>query len=222
MDTQSIAVENLFSNIPEAFKPLFAVKQPWDILAKLDDFLATIMDNRQGDIHPTAVIDGPLHLAKGASIGPHVYIDGPAWIGEGATVKHAAYFRKGVVLAAGAEIGAKTEIKHSLFLPGAKAAHLNYVGDSVIGADVNIGAGVKLANFKADGSFIRVEDIETGLRKFGSIVGDDVSVGCNAVLTPGTVVGANTIIYNCAVLRGVVPSNSIVKLRQRLEIVERR
>ena len=222
MTVKPMSIENLFSNIPEEFVALFEVEHPWDILAKLDVFLDTVQDDRQGEIHPTAVIEGPLYLAKSASIGPHVYIEGPAWIGEGATVKHAAYFRKGVVLAAGAEVGAKTELKHSLLLANAKAAHLNYVGDSVIGANVNLGAGVKLANFKADGSHIRVDAQETGLRKFGSVVGDSVSVGCNAVLTPGTLVGANTIVYNCAVLRGIVPGNSIVKLRQSLEIVERR
>ena len=103
----------------------------------------------------------------------------------------------------------------------AKAAHLNYVGDSVLGNDVNLGAGVKLANFKTFGTNITIEGQETGLRKLGALIGDGCSIGCNAVTTPGTIIGKNTIAYNCVVLKGVVPANSIVKLRQNLEITER-
>lgn len=214
--------ELFLSEVTGELQTLLNVTWPWEILAQLDAFVSTLEDSRQGIIHPTAVLEGDVYLAAGAKIGPHVYIEGPAWIGAGASVKHGAYLRGGVVLAPGASVGAKTEVKRSLFLTGATAAHLNYVGDSVLGAAVNLGAGVKLANFKTDGSNIVAAGQATGLRKLGGLLGDGVSVGCNAVTVPGTVIGANSTVYNCAVVRGAVPANSIVKLRQSQEVIEKR
>lgn len=209
------------TELPAVLQPLLAVAWPWEVLAQLDSFVAQIKDERLGQVHPTAVLDGNIYLAKGATVGPHAYIEGPAWLGDGVTVKHGAYLRAGVVLAPGASAGAKTEVKHSLFLPGATAAHLNYVGDSVLGAGVNLGAGVKLANFKTDGSNITVDGQATGLRKLGGLLGDGVSIGCNAVTVPGTVIGPNSAVYNCVMVRGTVPANSIVKLRQTQEIIQK-
>ena len=214
-----LSTKDLFKTIPEAFAALFDCDKPWGVLPHLDDFVKTIEDNRQGNIHPSAVLEGNIYLARDAEIGPHVYIQGPAWIGNGAKVKHGAYLRGGVVLADGAEVGAKTEVKRTLFLTGAKAAHLNYVGDSVLGYKVNLGAGVKLANFKTDGSNIKIQDEDTGFRKLGALLGDRVSIGCNAVTVPGTVIGADSSVYNCAMVRGFIPANTIVKLKQTIELV---
>ncbi|MCA9835403.1 MAG: hypothetical protein KC422_00745 [Trueperaceae bacterium] len=205
----------------EDLESLFRGAFPWEILATLDDFVKAIKDERKGQVHPSAILEGTIYIHETAEIGPHVYIEGPAWIGPKAKVKHGAYLRGGVVLAESAEVGAKTEVKRSVFMKKAKAAHLNYVGDSVLGNDVNLGAGVKLANFKTFGTNITIEGQETGLRKLGALIGDGCSIGCNAVTTPGTIIGKNTIAYNCVVLKGVVPANSIVKLRQNLEITER-
>ncbi len=200
---------------------LLEAKEPWDILHNLDIFMQSIRSEQLGQIHPSAVIEGNVYLAEGAEIGPHVYIEGPAWIGPRAKVKHGAYLRGGVVLAEDAEVGAKTEVKRALFLPGAKAAHLNYVGDSVLGNKVNLGAGVKLANFKTFGTGITIGGRPTGLRKLGAMIGDQASLGCNAVTTPGTIIGPRTLVYNCAVLRGIIPADTIVKLRQELEFSPR-
>lgn len=210
-------IEKVDKQLRDLLSPILA----WEILANIDEFVNEIEDNRLGSIHETAVIEGKVFLAKSAQIGPHAYIQGPAWIGEGAKVKHGAYLRAGVILAPGAEVGAKTEVKHSLFLNNAKAAHLNYVGDSVLGYKVNLGAGVKLANFKTFGSNISVDGHETGLRKFGAMLGDYVSLGCNAVTVPGTIVGKRTIVYNLAMLRGVVAADKVIKLRQQLEYADR-
>ncbi len=209
------------SELPEELQSLLDVTYPWEVLAKLDLFTKTIADNRHGQIHETAVLEGNVFVHESAKIAPHVYIEGPAYLGENAAVKHGAYLRAGVVLAKGAEVGAKTEVKRALFLPKAKAAHLNYVGDSVLGSNVNLGAGVKLANFKTYGTNITIAGHETGLRKIGALIGDNASLGCNAVTTPGTILGKNTIVYNGAVLRGVIPANTVVKLRQELEFVAR-
>jgi len=214
---------DLFSieKVDVKLRDLLTPKLPWQILANIDEFVKKINDDRKGFIHETAVLEGNIYLAESAEIGPHVYIQGPAWIGAGAKVKHGAYLRGGVVIAPEAEVGAKTEVKRSLFLNGAKAAHLNYVGDSVLGYKVNLGAGVKLANFKTFGNNISVGGYETGLRKFGAMLGDEVSLGCNAVTVPGTIVGKRTIAYNLAMLRGVIAADKVVKLRQQLEIADR-
>lgn len=205
--------------LPEVLAALLEPEWPWQVLARLDAFAVT--EERQGSVHPSAVVEGPLYLAPGSSIGPHAYLEGPVWLGPGARVKHGAYLRGPVVLAADAEVGAKSEVKRSLLLPGAKAAHLNYVGDSLLGAGVNLGAGVKLANFKTFGTPVGIEGVATGVRKFGAAIGDGSSLGCNAVTSPGTLIGPRTIVYNGALLRGVVPADSVVKVRQALELVPR-
>lgn len=203
----------------EAVEPplrdLLEVVFPWQILTKLDAFVNAVADERLGDVHPTAIVSGAVFLAEGAVIGPHACVEGPAWIGAGAEVGHAAFLRGGVILAPGAKVGHSSEVKRSLLLGQAKVPHFNYVGDSIVGRKVNLGAGVKLANFNTFGNSISVAGQSTGLRKFGAAVGDEVSIGCNAVLSPGTLVGARTVVYNGAMLRGLIPADIVVKLEQQ-------
>jgi len=163
--------------VDDELKALLSPENPWDILAEIDRFLENIEDSREGDIHETAVIKGKVFLAKGASVKPHAYIEGPAWIGPDASVGHAAYVRGGSILASGAKVGHSSEVKHSMLLAGAQA-----------GNNVNIGAGVKLANFHPMGKNIKINGEDTGLRKFSAALGDNVSIGCNSVLSPGTTV----------------------------------
>ncbi len=210
------------TRVPTELAALLEVEFPWETLALLDEFCAKLSDSGLGTVHPTAVVEGPLVVMEGATVGPYAYLTGPVFLMPGATVGHAAYVRGPVVIGSGAHVGHATEIKRSLLLGGAKAPHFNYVGDSVLGHDVNLGAGVKLANFKTFGDEIKVEGRGTGLRKFGAILGDGVSIGCNSVTAPGTIVGARTIIYHGATVRGVVPPDSVVKVRPDMEIVERR
>ncbi len=206
-------------DLPDELAALLETDWPWEVLARLDAF--RVEDRREGVVHPSAVVDGPLFMAVGSSVGPHAYLEGPIWLGPGATVKHGAYVRGPVILAAGAEVGAKSEVKRSFFLPKAKAAHLNYVGDSVLGAGVNLGAGVKIANFKTFGTTITVAGMDTGLRKFGAAIGDGTALGCNAVTSPGTLIGPDAVVYNGALLRGVIPAHTVVKVRQSLELSPR-
>ncbi len=207
--------------VPDELRALLADDLPWLALARLDELGGGLVDQR-GEVHPTAVVDGPLYMAKGAKVGPHAYLTGPVYLAEGAEVGHAARLRGPVVLGPGAKVGHASEVKRSLFLGGAKAPHFNYVGDSILGHDVNLGAGVKVANFKAFGDEIVSGDVRTGLRKFGAAVGDGVSVGCNAVLAPGTLVGRGTVIYHGASVRGHVDAGVVVKLRQQQELATRR
>lgn len=219
MSRPPITTDDLFdpARVPEPLRTLLDTPQPWEVLARIDAFLASLVDRRDGSVHPTAVVEGPVFLAEGAEIGPHALVQGPCWIGEGAQVGHGAYLRGWVVMAPGAKVLHASEVKRSLLLADARAPHFNYVGDSVLGSGVNLGAGVKLANFKAFGTPIQADGRETGLRKFGAAVGDDVSIGCNAVLAPGTLVGPGSIIYHGATVRGSVPARTVVKLKQPLE-----
>ncbi len=205
------------SSVGTPLDELLQVELPWQILAKLDEFVANIKDERLGHIHVTAVVEGEVYLAADAVIGPHALVQGPTWIGPGAELGHSAYLRGGVVLGPKAKVGHSTEVKHSLLLEGAKAPHFNYVGDAVIGRFANLGAGVKLANLNTFGHAVKVEGVDTGLRKFSAAIGDEVSIGCNAVLSPGTIIGPRTVVYNGAMLKGCYPADTVVKLRQGLE-----
>lgn len=205
------------ARIPAAWRPMFDDDPPWAVLARLDAFLAAwserLADEADGEVHPTAVVEGAVRVEAGARIGPHAHVVGPAWLMRGAEVGHGATVRGGVLLGPGAKVMHASEVKRSIFLEGAKAPHFNYVGDSVLGTGVNLGAGVKIANLKTTGSGVAMAGHRTGLRKLGSLVGDGASIGCNAVLAPGTVIGAHSVVYAGAMVRGVVPARSIVKVR---------
>ncbi len=209
--------------VPQPIRGLLEVEHPWQVLALLDEFGATLKANTvQGAVHPSAVVEGTLYMEEGAEVGPCAYLTGPVYLAKGAKVGHAAYLRGPVIIGPGAHVMHASEVKRSILLGGAKAPHFNYVGDSVVGHDVNLGAGVKLANFKTMGTEVNVGGQGTGLRKFGSALGDGVSIGCNAVLSPGTIVGRRTIIYNLASVRGVVPADAIVKYAPTLTEALRR
>lgn len=218
-----VSTRELFDldRLPADLAQLLDVEYPWEALARLDAFGKGLLDERKGHVHPTAIVNGPLYIAEGAEIGPYALLEGPVYLAEGAQVGHAAYLRGPVVLGPGAKVLHSSEVKRSILMAGARAPHFNYVGDSVLGNDVNLGAGVKLANFKAFGDEVRIDGHATGLRKFGAAIGDAVSIGCNAVLAPGTVVGRGTVIYHGATVRGLVPAGSIVKLKQPHETVTR-
>lgn len=174
--------------------------------------------------------DAPIVIEAGAVVEPGAYIVGPAYIGRGAAVRHGAYVRENVILLAGAVLGHASEAKNALLLPGAHAPHFAYVGDSILGHRVNLGAGTKLSNLgilsekdEATGKrptiklTIDEREYDTGLTKFGAILGDDAQTGCNSVLNPGCLVGPRTLVYaNASLRKGYHPADSIIKLRQNL------
>jgi UDP-N-acetylglucosamine diphosphorylase / glucose-1-phosphate thymidylyltransferase / UDP-N-acetylgalactosamine diphosphorylase / glucosamine-1-phosphate N-acetyltransferase / galactosamine-1-phosphate N-acetyltransferase len=209
------------AGVPAAWRDLLDLDAPWLALARMDALLAGLVDRREGDVHPSAVLEGVIVLEAGARIGPHAYVQGPAWIMAGAEIGHAAKLRGGALIGPGAKVGHASELKRSILLTGAHAPHFNYVGDSVVGQRVNLGAGVKLANLKVVQGGVVVAGVATGLRKLGALIGDRSSIGCNAVLAPGTVIGRDSVVYNGATVRGIVPARSIVKLRPALEVVDR-
>lgn len=217
---------NYFETGDELFDRLLHEGQfPWDPLKRLKPLLAELLGELgtrvPENLPPSVVIKGPVHIQDGAKLEENIYIAGPAFIGTGAEVRFGAYIRGDVLVGAGCVVGHDTEIKHSALFPGAKAAHFAYVGDSILGRDVNLGAGTKLANVKVDmgKSSVKVridgQVYDSGLRKFGAILGDGVSLGCNSVTNPGTVIEKNTLSYPLANLWGWIPRDTVVKVRQQ-------
>ncbi len=219
---------DLFESLPAGIAEAFEPRRPWAVLGEpFDELLATLPSERlETPIPPGVHLMGDrIVIGKGVKLYPGVVLEGPLAIGDDCELRPGAYLRGGVWLGAGCVVGTHTEVKRSILLAGAKAPHLNYVGDSVLGANVNLGAGTILSNFRHDGAEIEVPDglerIATGRRKLGALLGDGVLTGCNCVLHPGVVVGQGTQIYPGVMLRpGFYPPHHLVKLRQRVELVE--
>lgn len=221
----------LFAEVPEPFRDAYDPEAPWTLLGEPLDRLLEGLPEREidGEVAEGAFLQKPrIVVGAGAKIAPGALIEGPAWIGPGVTIRTGAYVRGGVWLGEGAVVGANTEVKRSILLPHAKAPHLAYVGDSILGSGVNLGAGTVLSNFRHDGGNIVIpgpdgKRIDTGRRKLGAVLGDGVATGCNTVLHPGVVLGRDTMTYPGVMLRsGIYPERSILKLRQQIQVLERR
>ena len=185
----------------------------WEVFSRMRPFLQSLDLGRiEISIPSGAFLIHPelISIGKGSVVEPGAYIQGPCVIGEGCVIRHGAYIRGDVLVGDRCVIGHTTELKNTVWLNDVHAAHFAYVGDSVLGNKVNLGAGVKCANVRLDRKEVNVhwngQRIATGLRKFGAILGDGCQVGCNAVLNPGTIVEKGAIGYPCEVLSGVVAS----------------
>ena len=166
--------------------------EPWSILSRSETGIG-------GQIINVADSEDGIIIHPSAKIGDYVRIEGPCYIGANAEIRHSAYLRKGSWICEGALVGHSSEIKNSVLLPGSKAPHFNYVGDSILGFGVNLGAGVKLSNVRNDGRGVIVtmedgERIETGLRKLGSLIGDHSQLGCNVVTNPGAILAPSSMV----------------------------
>jgi len=220
----------LWRLLPAPFDGALDPERPWLLLgAPLDAALAALPSQAiEIALDPRVILSGDrIAIGKGTRIAPGATIEGPVRIGENCEIRSGAYLRGGVWLGDGCVVGANVEVKRAIFLDGAKAPHLSYVGDSILGAGVNLGAGTILSNFRHDGGEISIPDgtarIATGCRKLGALLGDGVATGCNSVLNPGAIVGARTRLYTGIQLRsGVWPADSLVRLRQELEVVSLR
>ena len=227
MTSAAHEIPPLFSELPDPFARHFDPSAPWKLLGDpLDELLAGLPSSDiRGQLSPDVHLVGDqIVICPGARIHPGVVLEGPVFIGQDVEIRPGAYIRGGVWIGDKCVVGANTEIKRAILLRHAKAPHLNYVGDSILGMDVNLGAGTILSNFRHDGGYIKIpadgHRLETGRRKLGAILGDGVLTGCNSVLHPGVVVGRGTQIYPGVQLRpGVYPERSIVKLKQELEVV---
>jgi UDP-N-acetylglucosamine diphosphorylase / glucose-1-phosphate thymidylyltransferase / UDP-N-acetylgalactosamine diphosphorylase / glucosamine-1-phosphate N-acetyltransferase / galactosamine-1-phosphate N-acetyltransferase len=165
-----------------------------------------------------------ISIGEGTVIEPGVFIKGPCIIGKNCQIRQGAYFRGNVIIGDNCVVGHTTELKHSILLNHAKAAHFAFIGDSIIGNDVNLGAGVKCANLRLDGTPIMVREkdsvLPTGLRKFGAIIGDLCQIGCNVVLNPGTIFGKESRCFPCLTVSGVIGDRKLVKPATKQVIIE--
>ena len=190
---------------------------PSGLKQQIDAKLAELGSNHPAGVEYLTIDErkGPVHVQEGASIEPHVHLIGPCLIERNTTIRSHAYVREYTWMMSGSLLGHASESKHSLFLPGAKAPHFNYVGDSVLGSNANLGAGVKLSNLRNDGKHIEIwlNDVrrETGLRKFGAILGDDAQLGCNVVTNPGTVLGKSSMVHPNTTVSGYHPDGSVLR-----------
>lgn len=221
----------LFDELPEPFRAAFDPEAPWTLLGEPLD---AALDKVKGREIAIEIPDGVylrgsrIAIGEGTEVYPGAVIEDQVWIGAGVEIRTGAFLRKGSWIGDGAVVGANTEVKRSILLPRAKAPHLAYVGDSILGSGVNLGAGTILSNFRHDGANIVIpipdgQRIETGVRKLGAILGDHVATGCNSVLHPGVVLGRDSMTYPGVMLRsGIYPARSVIKLRQTLQILERR
>ena len=215
-------IENLYNLEQTIAKDIFeGVTYPWEVLPKIEEFIISL--GKTLDKNEYEEKGENIWIAKSAKVAPTAYIAGPAIIGKNAEIRHCAFIRGKAIVGEGAVVGNSTELKNVILFNKVQVPHYNYVGDSILGYKSHMGAGSITSNFKSDKKLVIVkngkEQIETGLKKFGAMLGDEVEVGCGSVLNPGTVVGKHTNIYPLSSIRGVVPEHSIYKNQN--EIVEK-
>ncbi|MDE5718142.1 MAG: UDP-N-acetylglucosamine pyrophosphorylase [Lachnospiraceae bacterium] len=186
---------------------------PWEALSKIKDFIISLGETLPEEKYERR--EGDIWVARNAKVFPSAYIGGPAIIDEEAEIRHCAFIRGSAIVGKGAVVGNSTELKNVILFNKVQVPHYNYVGDSILGYKAHMGAGSITSNVKSDKTLVVVkageETFETGLKKFGAMLGDQVEVGCNSVLNPGTVIGKNTNIYPTSMVRGFVPADSIFK-----------
>jgi NDP-sugar pyrophosphorylase family protein len=202
------------------------VEHVWQALPKIAAYLKfRLKPAILGKVVGKPFISDKVYVGKGTIIEHGAMIKGPAWIGENCEIRNGAYIRENVILGDGVVAGNSSEFKNCLVFNDAEVPHYNYVGDSILGHKAHLGAGVILSNVRLDRQSVSVAapdgPIDTGLRKFGAVVGDRSEIGCNAVLSPGSIIGRSCIIYPGTQWRGFLPDHSIAKLRQDLSVIPR-
>lgn len=207
-------ITNLYNLEETIAKDIFTgCKYPWEVLPKIKDFIVTLGESLNSEEYDK--IDNNIWIAKSAKIAPTAYIAGPAIIGKDTEVRHCAFIRGNAIVGNNCVVGNSTELKNVILFNNVQVPHYNYVGDSILGYKSHMGAGSITSNVKSDKKLVVVKDgdekIETGLKKFGCMIGDNVEVGCGSVLNPGSVIGRNSNIYPLSSVRGVIASNSIYK-----------
>ncbi len=199
----------------------------WEPLKKIQTYLAQhlrpALHNRCEGV---AYIGENVFIGEGTVVEDGAMIKGPAIIGRNCEIRHNAYIREQVIIGDNCVVGNACEVKNSLLFNHVVAPHFNYIGDSILGFKAHLGAGVKISNFKLVPSNVIIETdgqrLDTGLRKFGALIGDNAEVGCNAVLNPGSIVGRNSVVYPNTNWRGVLAANLIVKNKSVQEVVPRK
>lgn len=216
-------IRELFDLSKTIAAPLFEGKTyPWEVLDEIKEYILTL-----GPTLPADEYDNPAEgvwVAKDAKVFPSAYLGTPCIIDHGAEVRHCAFIRGSAIVGKNAVVGNSVELKNVVLFDNVQTPHYNYVGDSILGYKAHMGAGSITSNVKSDKTLVVVKEpgreIETGRKKFGAMLGDNVEVGCNSVLNPGTVVGRGASIYPTSCVRGLVPAGCIYKDKDN--IVERK
>lgn len=214
-------IEELYNLEETIAKQIFEnLTYPWEVLPKIGEFILELGNTLSKEEYEK--VGENIWIAKSAKVAETAFIKGPAIIGKDAEVRHCAFIRGNAIVGEGAVVGNSTELKNVILFNKVQVPHYNYVGDSILGYKAHMGAGSITSNVKSDKKLVVVkneeEKIETGLKKFGAMLGDEVEVGCNSVLNPGTVVGRNTNIYPLSCVRGVIPARSIYKKQNDIVI----
>jgi len=199
----------------------------WDALKKLKDYLqAHLKPALHNRCEGVAYIGEPVFIGEGTVVEDGAMIKGPAFIGRHCQIRHNAYIREDVIVGDHCVVGNACELKNAVLFNHCQVPHFNYVGDSILGYQAHLGAGVVLSNVKVIPGNVTVEiagqPFDTGLRKFGALLGDQADVGCNAVLNPGSIIGRGAVIYPCTNWRGILPANMIAKNKAAIEVVMKR
>lgn len=207
-----VKTKDLFSCVPDYLSPLFdSCEYPWQMLPKIKDYILRLI---QDGIKGYTLIAENILVGENVKIYDTATIEPPAIIGSGSEVRPGAFIRGSVIVGEGCVVGNSSELKNCVLLNNVQIPHYNYIGDSILGNKAHTGAGTICSNLKSDGKPVIIhgdEDYETGLRKVGAILADGADIGCGSVINPGTVVGKNTSVYPLTSLRGVYPSECIVK-----------
>lgn len=214
MENNSVTIKELFDlNETIAAKIFDGCIYPWEVLSKIKDFIIELGNTLPEDEYEKKGEN--IWIAKSANVFPTAYINGPCIIGKDAEVRHCAFIRGNAIVGEGAVVGNSTELKNVILFNKVQVPHYNYVGDSILGYKAHMGAGSITSNVKSDKKLITIKGIDTpidtGIKKIGAFLGDNVEVGCGSVLNPGTIVGRNSNIYPLSSVRGCVPSGSIYK-----------
>ena len=219
---KEMTVKEMYTLDETIAKDIFeGVEYPWEVLPKISAFIVELGNTLSEDDYDK--VGENVWIAKTAKVAPTAFINGPAIIGKDAEVRHCAFIRGNAIVGEGAVVGNSTELKNVILFNKVQVPHYNYVGDSILGFRSHMGAGSITSNVKSDKKLVVVKtpegNIETGMKKFGAMLGDNVEVGCGSVLNPGSVIGSNTNIYPLSMVRGFVPAGSIYK--KQGEVVEK-
>ncbi len=219
---EQFTIKNLYQLEETIAAELFeGALYPWELLPKISGFILELGKRLPAD--KFTQVKENVWIANSAKVAPSACLNGPLIVDEEAEIRHCAFIRGNAIVGKGAVVGNSTELKNVILFNKVQVPHYNYVGDSILGFKAHMGAGSITSNVKSDKTLVVVKNgdtqIETGLKKFGAMLGDHVEVGCNSVLNPGTVIGRNSNIYPVSMVRGCVPAGSIYK--KKGEIAEK-
>lgn len=214
-----IEIQNLFDLDKTIAKNIFVgLKYPWEVLPKIKSFILKL-----GNLLPENEYEQILEnvwVAKTAIVAKTAYINGPAIIDKEAEIRHCAFIRGNAIVGKNTVVGNSTELKNVILFDSVQVPHYNYVGDSILGFKSHMGAGSITSNVKSDKTIVTIyvsgKNVDTNLKKMGAMIGDNVEIGCNSVLNPGTIIGRSSNIYPLSMVRGYIPANSIYKNKNEI------